>query len=126
MLSTAGPSRTMRPRRSSALTPNGRIVSSMPVWSGSRTGMAKSGLFIGHNIRGQAPNLRSPLPAERPASTAVGVQAPGQNPLLRMQPVFGLVEHPRMRTVDHLVGDLLAAVCGQAMHEDGVRLGPGH
>ena len=37
-----------------------------------------------------------------------------------MQAVFRLVEHHGLRPVDHLVGDLLAAMRGQAVHEDGV------
>src|SRR6202008_4164060 len=52
-----------------------------------------------------------------------GVKAPGQNALLRVQAIFGLIEHHRLRPVDHLVGDLLAAMGGQAMHEDRVGLG---
>ena len=40
-----------------------------------------------------------------------------------MQAVLGLVEHDRLRPVDHLAGDLLAAMGRQAMHEDGIRLG---
>src|SRR6267378_2361443 len=43
------------------------------------------------------------------------VEAPRQNALLRVQAIFGLVEHHRLRTIDHLVGDLLAAMGGQAM-----------
>ena len=47
----------------------------------------------------------------------LGVQAPGEHALLRVQAVFRLVEHHRLRPVDHLVGDLLAAVRRQAVHE---------
>src|SRR4051812_48313007 len=36
------------------------------------------------------------------------VETPGQDAFLRVQPVFGLVEHHRLRAVDHFVGDLLA------------------
>src|SRR5688572_27077467 len=43
--------------------------------------------------------------------------------LLRVQPVLGLVEHDGARAVQHRVGDLLAAVRGQAVHDD--RGGPG-
>jgi hypothetical protein len=42
-----------------------------------------------------------------------------------MQPVFGFVENHRMRPIQHLVGDLLAAMRRQAVHEDGVGLGLG-
>jgi hypothetical protein len=38
-----------------------------------------------------------------------------------MQAVLRLVEHHRLRPVDHLVGDFLAAMGRQAVHEDGVR-----
>src|SRR5207253_6061335 len=43
-------------------------------------------------------------------------QAPGENALLRMHAVLGLVEHDRPRPVDDLVGHLVAAMGGQAMH----------
>ena len=39
-----------------------------------------------------------------------------------MQPILGLIEHHRLRAVDHFRRHLLAAVGGQAVHEDG--LGP--
>src|SRR5580698_1045718 len=120
MVSTAGPSRTMRPRRSSAFTANGSTVSSRVVWAGSRTGMSRSGLVITAAYRQLKAGLGGLLAA------AIGVQAPGQNALLRMQPVLGLVEHHRVRAVDHLVGDLLATMGGQAVHEDRVRLGVSH
>src|SRR5580700_242448 len=107
MASTAGPSRTMRPRRSSALTSKGRMVSSTPVCAGARTGMARLGLFIANNIGGEA-EIVSPLVARlvfldfalehdlfrKPASTFRDHalprvrQAPGQNPFLGMQPVL--------------------------------------
>ena len=47
-------------------------------------------------------------------------QAPGEHALLRVKPVLGFVEHHRLRPVDHLVGDFLAAMGRQAMHEDRV------
>lgn len=37
-----------------------------------------------------------------------------------MKPVFGLVEDERLRSVDHGVGDFLAAVGREAMEHDGV------
>src|ERR1700689_4303407 len=122
MVSTAGPSRTMRPRRSSALTANGRMVSWSPVWAGARTGIAKSGSGIALNI-GDGRAMGRPRPIRKLAARP---QAPGQNSLLRVQPVFGLVEYHGLRTVHHLVGDLFAAMCRQAVHEDGVRLGARH
>src|SRR5436309_823733 len=53
-------------------------------------------------------------------------QAPGEDALLRVQPVFRLVEHHRLRPVHDLTGDLLAAVRRQAMHEQCIRLGFRH
>src|SRR3984957_2467898 len=134
MVSTAAPSRTMRPRRSSAFTANGRMVSSLPVCAGSRTGVSTSGLVIAPEYRQGRRNLEASTArglAYRVWLTglglpAVSLQAPGQNPLLRVQPVLGLVEHDRLRAVDHFVGDLFAAMGRQAVHEDGVRLGAGH
>src|SRR5438046_2739118 len=54
-----------------------------------------------------------------PEANSPGVETPGQDALVRVQAVLGLVEHDRLRPVDHLVGDLLAAVRRQAMHEHG-------
>src|SRR5882724_9102666 len=42
--------------------------------------------------------------------------------LLGVQPVLGLVPDHALRPVDHLGGDLLAAVRGQAVHEKRVLL----
>ena len=53
-------------------------------------------------------------------------QAPGQDALLRVQPVLGLVEDHGLRSVHDLVRDLLAAMGGQAMHEDRVLVGHAH
>src|SRR6266850_755485 len=43
-----------------------------------------------------------------------------------MQPVLGLVPHDRLRAVDHLGGDFLAAMRRQAMHEQRVLLRRAH
>jgi len=43
-----------------------------------------------------------------------------------MQPILGFVEDNGLRTVDHFVGDLLAAMGRQAMHEDRVLARGGH
>ena len=40
-------------------------------------------------------------------------EGPAQDGFLGMQAVFGLVQHHRLRTVDHLVGHLVAAMGGQ-------------
>src|ERR1700726_1206697 len=131
MVSTAAPSRTMRPRRSSAFTANGRMVSSLPVCSGSRTGVAGSGLVIAPEYRRGRWNLEALTAADLAylawltwfGLLAGSLQAPRQNPLLCVEPVLGLVEHHRLRAVDHVVGDLFAAMSRQAVHEEGVGLG---
>ena len=46
--------------------------------------------------------------------------------LLGVEAIFGLVEDDRSGTVDDVVGDFLAAVRGQAVHEDGVVTGRIH
>ena len=43
-----------------------------------------------------------------------------------MQAVLGLVEHDRLRPVDHLVGDLVAAMGRQAVHEHRTRIRSRH
>src|SRR3954468_20730658 len=52
-------------------------------------------------------------------------QQPGQQRLLRMQPVFGLVPDGGLRAVDDGSRDLLAAVSRQAVQDDGIRRGGG-
>src|SRR6266699_523835 len=89
--STAAPSRTTRPRRSRAATSNGRMVS-----SAERAREWRSGSWCGR------------------------FQAPGEDALLGVKSVFRLVEHHGLRPVDHLVGDLMAAMRREAMHEHGV------
>src|ERR1700691_5284032 len=122
MLSTAAPSRTMRPRKSRALTANGRIVSSTASAAGGRTGMPIWGSFIATEYRRGRP-IWEPF---RRLRRAISRETPGQYALLRMQPVLRFVEHHRLRAVDHLVGNLFAAMRGQAMHKDGARLGARH
>jgi len=47
-------------------------------------------------------------------------KTPGKDSFLHMQSILGFVEHDGLRTVDHIVGDFLAAMGRQAMHEDRV------
>src|SRR5580704_12074333 len=47
-----------------------------------------------------------------------GTYQPDHHRLLRMQPVLGLIEHDRARSVEHVIGDFLAAMCRQAMHDE--------
>src|SRR5262249_45279182 len=149
MVSIAGPKRTTLPRRSSASTLKGKIVSSAEVAAGARAGISMWGsdMMTLYIVSTWTIGSRRVLPALRPhlaqfhaatgphrpplAGEGVGrlcrplcaysvrlnsarVQAPGQNAFLRMQAVLGLVEHDRLRPVDHLVRDLLAAVRRQA------------
>src|ERR1700712_5461035 len=53
-------------------------------------------------------------------------QAPRENGLLRMKAVFRLIEYNGLRAVDHLIRHLLAAMGGQAMHEQRVLAGLCH
>jgi hypothetical protein len=46
--------------------------------------------------------------------------------LLGVHAVVRLREEHRMRPVGHFIGDFLAAVGGQAVHDDGVRIGFSH
>ena len=69
---------------------------------------------------------RSPFVEKRlpsPLSTA-GEQE--EQRLLRVEPILRLVEDDRGRTVHHLVRHLVAAVSGQAVHEQGVGSGVRH
>src|SRR5207302_8518853 len=49
-----------------------------------------------------------------------------QERLLHVQPVLGFVPHTRLRAFDHVCRNLLAAVGGEAMQEDGLRIGELH
>uniref|UniRef100_A0A0N4ZZD7 Histidine kinase n=1 Tax=Parastrongyloides trichosuri TaxID=131310 RepID=A0A0N4ZZD7_PARTI len=84
-----------------------------------------------HHAAGGRPGL---LPADPPAgggerAASAGdlesSEAPGQDRLLSVQAVLGLVPDQRLRAVDDGVRHLFAAVGGQAVQEDGVvgRLG---
>src|SRR5947208_3083896 len=100
MESSAGPSWTARPRTSSASTWKGRIASS----PGAK---------------------RSVELAIRPIWSCRG-EAPGEDAFLGVQPVLRLVEDDRLRAVNDLRLDLLAAMGRHAMHEDGVGFGGRH
>src|SRR5690348_12318915 len=138
MSSSAGPSRVRRPRRSSALTSNGKTLSSTGTAEGARTGASvfvagdweTMALYLGSVIakrkgllmsspRTQGPITTGLICVHRvsttsfqlvdhavwvPARASLGrddsfgcsrhcVETPGQNALLRVEAVFGLVEH---------------------------------
>ena len=50
-------------------------------------------------------------------------QQPHHHGLLRVEAILGLVEHDRLRPIDDLVGDFLAAMRGQAVHHERVARG---
>src|SRR3989441_2880776 len=49
-------------------------------------------------------------------------EEPGQDRLLRVEAILGLIEHDRLGPVDHLVGDLESSMGRQAVHHDRVLL----
>src|ERR671913_1270608 len=111
MVSIAGPRRTARPRQSSASTAKGSTASSAPSWEDVM-------LWRTPSVRGTArPSGGGP---ERDPSRVERAETPGQNALLRVQAVLGLVEDHGARAVHDLVRHLLARVGGQAVHEDRV------
>jgi hypothetical protein len=61
----------------------------------------------------------------RPAYRA-SRQTPGENPLLGVQPVLGLVKDNGLRAVHDFVRYLFAAMRWQTMHEDGIGPRFGH
>src|SRR5947207_651434 len=95
MTSSSGPSLTSRPRRSSGAISNGSTASSSGTADGARE-------------------------KDRSAIGSGCLETPRQNALLGVQAVLGLVEYHGLRSVNHLVGDLVAAVRRQAMHEQGI------
>src|SRR5215467_13668867 len=114
MVSTAGPSRTTRPRRSSASTANGSTVSSIEVAEGSRTGISISVIPTYMARAAQSASLTPSAPMS---------QTPDQYRLLSVQAVLGLIEYDRMGAVDHLVRHLVSAMGRKAVHEQGISLG---
>ena len=50
----------------------------------------------------------------------------GDNCLLPMHAVFGLVKYDGLRAVDNFVGNFIAAVYGQAVHDQSVFTGMAH
>src|SRR2546421_7079216 len=95
--------------------------------------MERAAFSYERGLYGSLPAMaRSSAYSERIASTCSLVRGmrlgdePGQEGLLRMQPVLRLVPHGGVRTIDHLVGDLLAPVRGQAVQHQDVLLRPGH
>ena len=46
-----------------------------------------------------------------------------ENCLLRVQAIFSLLEDNRVRAIGHIIGNLIAAMRGQAMHDDHVVFG---
>src|ERR1022692_4563056 len=109
MSSSAGPSRGSRPRRSSASTSNGSTASSTGTADGARIGLLTE-IFVSEDCETMALIWGRNTRNERgfrgeQKSLPRRVKAPGQNALLRVQAIFGLVEHHRLRAVDHLVGD---------------------
>src|ERR1700730_15986408 len=89
----------------------------MPGTSSAKTRFA---LLRGHDDRKSADASYRAMPLRHRLKT------PRQNALLRVQAIFGLVEHHRLRAVDHLVGDFVAAMGGKAMHEQRVGLRQRH
>ena len=66
--------------------------------------------------------VRDQASAHPLAPATPSAQTPREDALLRVQPVLRLVEHDRTGTVDHLGGNLLAAMRRQTMHEQRLRL----
>ncbi len=58
----------------------------------------------------------------KPATHTAAPEQPGQDALLHVHAVGGLLDDDALRAVDHLVGHFLAAVGRQAVHEDGALL----
>src|SRR6185312_2523705 len=100
IVSTSGPRRTRRPRRADASTWKG--------WTRSSVGWAlRCSAGFKRRLRCGGKRRRRRLSAE----------APGEDALLSVEAVLGLVPHHRLRPVDHPRRHLLAALGGKAMHE---------
>src|SRR5215469_440420 len=121
MRSIAGPSRTRRPRNAKGSIRNGWIRSSGAV----SVRVLKINALRRHARKETTARSSFGLGLASPNALPL-LQAPGENTLLGMQPVLGLVPNYRLRAVDDPRGDLLATFCWQAMHEDRVWLGLGH
>ena len=94
---------------------------------GSRAYRGHSGSSASSGVDRFAPAERrvAPEPQRRSASVSPGFEVAldeGVQDCRRgPEPVRGLVEDHRLRSVDHRSGDFLAATCGQAVHEQRAR-----
>src|SRR5258708_2128862 len=146
MRSTVGPSRTSRPRSANGSMRKGWTTSSdlVRVSDGKSNNSARLSPSPAMRER-EGPvrragrvrvfyiaiTLTRPSPAHRPPSPAMrererSPQAPGEDALLHMQPVFRLVPDDRLRPVADSGGDFLAALRRRAMHEYVVGLRRSH
>src|SRR6266446_2756520 len=108
IVSRTGPSRTSRPRKAVGSIWNG--------WTRSSGITAVGTIGLGIGLKSFAADRVEVEPKPRRASA----EAPGENALLGVQAVFRLVPHHRLRSVDDRRADLLAALRGETVHEDGV------
>src|SRR5882724_13144098 len=97
----SGPSRTSRPRTA---------------WPSILKGWIRSSGTAVFDRTGR------PAPAAKRSLISDDAQAPGEDALLRVQAVLGLVPDRRLRAVDDAGRHLLTAVDRQAVHEDGIGL----
>src|SRR5947199_876133 len=134
MRSTVGPSRTSRPRsangsmrkgwtKSSDLVSASRDNKKLQLFNKPRCHCERSDAISHHMGESDGDCFVAALLAMTSRASA---DAPGKDALLDMQPVFRLVPHHRLRTVDNRGGHLLAALRRQAVHKYGVGLGLCH
>src|SRR5262245_53063419 len=90
--------------------------------------ISASTVSFARGIRRAPPRMsprRPPRPPRPPVWRSIQSQQPEQEGLLGVHAVLGLIPDGGLRAVDHLVGDLLAPVCRQAVQDDRVRCGEG-
>src|SRR5580704_715841 len=110
IVSMTGPSLTSRPRKAVDAIWKGCTRSS----EGPRSEVV-SVCITAEILRGGARRVR-------PKAGQSSAETPGEDALLRMETVFRLVPHHRLRPIENRRADLVAAFRGQAVHEDGVGL----
>src|SRR5215207_7569546 len=66
--------------------------------------------------------VRQPNYERAPPLPYGAIEAPSEDALLSVQAVLGFIKHHRLRAINHIIGDLLAAMRRQTMHEQRARL----
>ena len=112
-----------RPRNAVVLPAGWTVVASSTPGSITQDPDGRQRLYFENNRNDEIQVL---IRARRVARNSALRQHLDEQGLLRVQAVLGLIEDHRDRRLDHFVADLLAAMRGEAVHEERAGLGERH